>query len=157
MARNIYDAPSRKGRNTLMLGVVGVAAVVIVGGVVWALGQQQAAAAEDWTPRGEPCPVWTGEIPASRSRPDLLSFDYGGARLGRWFGHAQCVELHEGPLPGGGVYHACHFTGPDFVRVELGGQTTIYRPGVGQPAIVTLSKGQARCDTDPRGVAPREP
>ena len=44
MARNMYDAPVKKGRGVAMLGVVGVAAVVLIGGVLAALGQQRTAA-----------------------------------------------------------------------------------------------------------------
>ncbi|MGQ3015892.1 hypothetical protein [Phenylobacterium sp.] len=157
MARNVYDAPVKKGRGLAMLGVVGVAAVVLIGGVLAALGQQRTAAAERWTPQGPECPVWEGPLPVSKSRPDLQSFDYAGVTLGRWFGHANCVELYKTALPGGGVYQACHFTGPDFVRVKVGDQETTYRPGVGKPAIVTIRDGVATCATDPRAAAPAKP
>lgn len=157
MARNLYDAPAKKGRSVAFYGAVALAGVVMVGGVMAMIGQQRNAAAADWTPRGAPCPVWTAELPASRSRPEMESFDYGGANLGRWFGHAQCVELHKGPLPGAGVYHACHFTGPDFVRVRIGDTEATFRPGVGKPVIVTLRDGEAACALDPRTVPPRKP
>lgn len=157
MARNIYDAPKAKGRGAVLYGVLGLSAVVLIGGVLFMLGQQRMAASERWVAQGPECPVWEGPLPVSKSRPELLSFDYGGATLGRWFGHVRCAELYKSPLPGGGVYHACHFTGPDFVRVTIGGEETTYRPGAGKPTIVTIRDGEAYCATDPRKIAPREP
>ncbi|MEH6677227.1 hypothetical protein [Phenylobacterium sp.] len=157
MARNVYDAPVKKGRGLLQLAVVGVAAVVLIGGVLAMLGQQRMASAADWTPRGPECPVWEGPLPVSKSRPELLTFDYGGATLGRWFGHVNCVQVYKTALPGGGIYHACHFTGPDFVRVTVDDQVTTFRPGVGKPAIVTIRDGEVSCATDPRAAAPRKP
>ncbi len=157
MARSVYDAPAKKGQSLAMLAVGGVAFVVVVGGVLAALGQQQMAAVERWTPQGPECPVWEGALPVSKSRPEMLSFDYAGATLGRWFGHANCVQLQKTALPGGGTYQACHFTGPDFVRVKVGDQETTYRPGVGQAAIITIRDGVATCATDPRAAAPAEP
>lgn len=157
MVRNRYDAPAKTGGRAVQFVIMGVAAVTLIGGVLFALGQQRMAAVERWTPQGPECPVWAGPLPVSKSRPDLQSFDYAGVTLGRWFGHASCVELHKTFLPGGGVFQACHFTGPDFVRVKAGGVETTYRPGVGKPTIITIRDGVATCATDPRGTAPANP
>jgi hypothetical protein len=121
----------------VLLLVLGIPAVLS-----WSDWREMQAMRADWAVTGPPCPIGVA-MPPDRRAP--MSFDYGGARLGRRFGHVACLGFHEDGLFDPATYSVCQFSGPAAIKVGLGGRETVYEPGVGRPATVTIRRGQASC------------
>jgi hypothetical protein len=129
------------------LGMVGVLMLVaavpaLVGYLHWSTDQEMRAA---WTVSGPPCPVVSEPAPTIYGSRDPLVFDYGGASFTRRFGHVACIPVVEGPPWNRQVRRICQFTAPDVVAVSTGKRTTLFKPGVGYRATVTVSGDDVAC------------
>lgn len=148
MASPFDPAPKKLGPVSYV--IMAVLAVVVLGGVYAMMSRSNAQELARWTSAGPPCPEGAPPF-ANGAKPKMMTFDYGGAQISRRIGHADCAEVKDGILPGAGLFHACHFTGPDVLHVVSGGNETTYRVGVGQPVTLTLRNGEVGCAIDPPG------
>ena len=142
--------PAPKKLGALSYVIMGVLALVVLGGVYALMSRSHAQELARWTSSGPPCPEGASPY-AGGAKPRMMSFAYGGAQISRRIGHADCAELKDGLLPGGGLFHVCHFTGPDVLHVVIASGETTYRIGVGKPATLTLRDGRVSCAIDPPG------
>lgn len=100
----------------------------------------------EWTLKGPACAVVATPSPvATRRHKPPTTFDYGPVSWTRSFGGASCGAVPENPLWPSSNYHVCRFNNPGAVVVTQGAQKTIFEPGVGQPATVTVRGGKASC------------
>lgn len=148
MASPFDPAPKKLG--VVAYVIMAVLAFVVLGGVYMLMSRSHAQELARWTSSGPPCPEGASPF-AGGAKPKMMTFDYAGAQISRRIGHADCAELKDGLLPGGGVFHACHFTGPDVIHVVNAQTESTYRVGVGKPVTLTLRNGQVSCAIDPPG------
>jgi hypothetical protein len=106
----------------------------------WSAQEEQRQA---WNVSGPPCPVISPAAAFGADTP--YEFSYGGVRFARRFGHASCASPLEGGLIPGAPYRVCQFTGPAVVGVATSEGVTIFKPGVGHRATVTIRDGKASC------------
>ena len=128
------------GLVALLAAVVSIPAITAYG--VWAGVQEMKAL---WSIQGPPCPVVTAPSRMVQGRRPPTSFHYGGAEFAHQVGGASCVAIPEDGLFSHGSYHKCQFNGPAMVAVTVGGQKTIYEPGVGRTVTVTVRHGRPAC------------
>jgi hypothetical protein len=98
----------------------------------------------DWIIAGPPCPPAThswGEIALSR-QPRVV--DYGGMHIAHLFGGADCSPVPEDYFSSK-AYSVCQFTAPVMLAVTAAGRTTLFEPGYGRRATVTLRHGSLTC------------
>ncbi len=130
------------------------AAAVVIGTAVTAISvapnllRQRTAAVADakaWAIEGPPCP----ELPlaeAARQPVATRSFGYAHAGFAYAYGHVACAEIHaEGGRSLFSGFPVCQFTSPGVILVDAAGTTTLFAPGLGERATVTVQDGKARC------------
>lgn len=99
-----------------------------------------------WTLKGPPCAVVATPSPVATRRHKLpMTHWYGDVRFTRSFGAVSCGAVPENPLWPSTNYRVCRFNNPGAVVVAAAGHTTIFEPGPGQPATVTVRHGRASC------------
>lgn len=103
----------------------------------------QEAQRKAWDIAGPACPVIAKSAAFGADTP--YEFSYGGARFARRFGHASCASPLEGGLIPGEPYRVCQFSGPSVVAVAMDGGVTIFKPGTGRRATVTVRNGKPSC------------
>lgn len=103
------------------------------------------AEAKAWTIEGPPCPqLPIGEI--TRQPVAGKSFGYAGSGFAYAYGHVACAEIHaDGGKSLFRGYPVCQFTSPGVVIVDTAGTDTLFVPGLGQRATVSVNDGEARC------------
>ena len=94
---------------------------------------------------GPACPVVRDLSPPPFGARGPKTFDYGGVGFARRYGHVDCVAPTDGPLGDRKVYRVCQFSAPMTVGVTAGGETWLFKPGVGRPATVTVRRGEVTC------------
>lgn len=98
-----------------------------------------------WNISGPACAVIDHPTPALFGAKEPQTFSYGGAGFSRRFGHASCASpLADGLVPGA-PYRVCQFNGPAAVAVTTPAGTTYFKPGVGNPATITIRDGKVSC------------
>lgn len=107
---------------------------------------QWVAEAKAWTIAGPPCPT----RPAAAADPwpygRQPDFGYAGANFRYAYGHVACLEIHDDGGRSATQGHAvCQFTSPAMVAVTVGKTLTVFEPGLGRRATVTVEKGAPRC------------
>lgn len=136
----------RLWRLYLAAGLVGV--VVAVASTAPSVLRQRAAAiaeAKAWAIDGPPCP--NPPISETARQPTAIkSFGYAGSGFAYAYGHVACAEIHadEGRSMMRG-YPVCQFTSPGVVIVETGKTRTLFAPGLGARATVSVQDGAPRC------------
>lgn len=133
-----------RGEAVSMLGVLG-AAISVAAYMAFDNWAAEEAKRMWGAVEGPACPR-VGDL----SRPPFgakgpQTFDYGGASFSRRYGHVYCVAPTEGPPWDQQVYRVCQFTAPMTVGVMAGGETWLFKPGVGRAATVTVRRGEVRC------------
>ena len=127
-------------------GLIGVVAVV-AGSAPNFLRQRAAAVAEAkaWTITGPPCP----QLPISetvRQPTAIKSFGYAGSGFAYAYGHVACAQIHaDGGRAWVRGYPVCQFTSPGVLIVETGANRTLFAPGLGERATVSVQDGAPRC------------
>ena len=106
----------------------------------WSAQEAQRAA---WNIQGPPCPVAATTAAFGGDTPK--AFSYGGAHFARRFGYASCASPLEGGFIPGEPYRVCQFNGPAVLAVTTEAGVTIFKPGAGRRATVTIRDGQASC------------
>jgi hypothetical protein len=109
--------------------------------VVYATWADHRALKDEWRIAGPACP---GPVHAWRWRePDTIH--YKGVAFARQYGGIYCEAVPvENPFSEA-TYPVCQFTGPGRILVTAGARTTIYEPGIGKPATVTVRDGKVSC------------
>lgn len=126
--------------------VIGIG-VAILGSAPNFMRERAAAIADAraWTIEGPPCL----QLPIAetvRQPAAAKAFGYADAGFAYAYGHVACAEIHEN----GGKslfrgYPVCQFTSPGVVIVDAAGRTTLFAPGLGERATVSVRNGEARC------------
>jgi hypothetical protein len=103
------------------------------------------AEAQAWTIPGPPCP----QLPlteAARQPAAQKSFGYAGSGFAYAYGHVACAQIH---ADGGRSLvlgnPVCQFTSPGVVMVDTGRTRTLFAPGLGSRATVSVQDGAPRC------------
>jgi hypothetical protein len=100
----------------------------------------------EWTIKGPPClPVAQASPLGIRRHKPPTTFQYHEVSFTRSFGGASCWSVPENAFWPSENYRVCRFNNPGAVVVKTGGTTTIFEPGVGLPATVTVRGGKASC------------
>jgi hypothetical protein len=60
-------------------------------------------------------------------------------------GDVECAAVPESNPFDSSHYTACQFDAAGAVEVSYGGRTTVFEPGVGHGAVVTIRKGEVSC------------
>lgn len=127
-------------------GFIGV--VAVVAGSTPNFLRQRAAAIDEaraWTIVGPPCP----QLPMTetvRQPTAIKSFGYAGSGFAYAYGHVACAQIHaDGGRSWVRGYPVCQFTSPGVLIVESGGTRTLFAPGLGRRATVSVEDGAPRC------------
>lgn len=123
----------------LMLVILSIPAFLIY--ETWS---EQAAMRRAWNIAGPACPTAEAS-PALFGARGPKTFDYGEVRFARRFGHVSCVAPPERGMVSDKVYRVCQFTAPAALSVTAEGRTSLYKPGVGRRATITVRDGQVSC------------
>jgi len=110
--------------------------------------RQRAAAiaeAKAWTIDGAPCP----RLPMAetvRQPTATKTFGYAGAGFAYAYGHVACAQIHaDGGRSLFRGYPVCQFTSPGVLIVDTSRGRTLFAPGLGKRATVTVEDGAAQC------------
>jgi hypothetical protein len=135
--------------------LIGFVLVSLVGTALGAGSAVKDAAdqkAEDayWDVTGPPCPQETREVFLTGDLQPGHGFNFEGVGFADAFGAAECRAYGDRRSS----YRKCMFTSPGAVRVRAGGAEAFYRPGIGQPATVSVSAGKITCVLASRVTGP---
>lgn len=138
------NALRERSETASMLGVLALVAAIPAYIVVeaWAGAEAMKRA---WAVEGPACPVLTDVSRPPFGTRGPKRFDYGGASFARRYGHVDCMAATEGPLGRRQIYRVCQFAAPSVVSVTVENRTTVFKPGVGRPATVTVRRGEVTC------------
>lgn len=107
---------------------------------VWSTQEGERTA---WNITGPDCPVIAKGAAFGADTPK--EFSYGGARFARRYGYASCASPLEGGFIPGEPYRVCQFNGPAVLAVATEAGVTVFKPGVGRRATVTIRDDQVSC------------
>lgn len=100
---------------------------------------------KEWTISGPACPVVAQISIAARGAKPPPPFDFLGAHFAYQIGDVECAAVPE-ENPFDSSHHAvCQFDAAGAVEVTSGGRLTIFEPGVGHGAMVTIRRGEVSC------------
>jgi hypothetical protein len=100
---------------------------------------------KEWTIAGPACPVVARMSPSARGLKPPAPFTYRGARFAYQIGDVECAAVPERNVFDSSHYTACQFDAAGAVEVTSGRRTTIFEPGVGHGALVTVRRGAVTC------------
>jgi hypothetical protein len=130
---------------TLAILVVLLAVVGIPISVGYATWKDHQSIRREWMVAGTPCPVKASLSAAARGAKPPPAFVYRGAAFAYQIGDVECVASPEKSLFDPSHYTVCQFDAPGAVEVSSTGRTTLFEPGIGHGAAVTVRKGQVSC------------
>ena len=124
-------------------GIVGVLLLVAfiplqVGYGTWA---EHRALTDEWKIAGPACP---GKVHDWRWSPPR-TIRYKGVGFSRQYGGIYCEAVPEPGLLSKATYPVCQFSGPARIIVTTADRSTVYEPGIGKRATVTVRKGKVSC------------
>jgi hypothetical protein len=126
----------------LLLFVALASIPLTVGVATWA---DHRSLRKEWTIAGPACPVVAQVSPAARGAKPPPPFTYRGARFAYQIGDVECAAVPEENVFDSSHHTVCQFDAAGAVEVTSGGRTTIFEPGVGHGAMVTVRKGGVSC------------
>lgn len=135
----IMDRLQTAGIVLLLLALASIP--LTVGLSTW--NTRQAMRAE-WSPQGPACPVVADISRAALGAKPPPPFIYQDVAFAYQVGDVSCVALPEDYFSGK-TYPICQFDAPAAIKVTVRGQTTIFEPGLGHGATVTIRHGQVSC------------
>ncbi|HEV7386230.1 MAG TPA: hypothetical protein VGN89_15210 [Phenylobacterium sp.] len=100
---------------------------------------------DEWTAVGPACPIVVRATPANRGAKPPRPFVYKGVGFAYQIGDVSCVAAPEKGLFNSRTYPICQFDAPGAIAVTAGGHTTLFEPGIGHSATVTVQRGRASC------------
>ena len=124
----------------ILLAVAGIP--ITVGYSTW---RDRQSIRKEWDVAGPECPVTPGISTAARGAKPPAPFTYRGATFAYQIGDVECVAAPEKSLFDSSAYTVCQFDAPGAVEVMSGGRTTVFEPGIGHGASVTVRKGKVGC------------
>ncbi|HEX5264700.1 MAG TPA: hypothetical protein VFW13_14305, partial [Phenylobacterium sp.] len=98
-----------------------------------------------WDVAGPDCRVAPSVSTAARGAKPPAPFTYRGAAFAYQIGDVECVAAPEKSLLDSSAYTVCQFDAPGAVEVRAAGRTTVFEPGIGHGASVTVRKGKVGC------------
>jgi hypothetical protein len=99
----------------------------------------------EWTVPGPACPVVARISPAARGAKPPPPFTFLGAHFAYQIGDVECAAVPEKNIFDPSHHTVCQFDAAGAVEVTVGRRTTIFEPGVGHGAMVTVRKGEVSC------------
>ena len=97
---------------------------------------------KEWIAVGRNCPVVAAISPAARGAKPPAPFTYKGVSFAFQIGDVACAPVPEKSLFTKVTFPVCQFDAPGAIAVTAGGHTTLFEPGVGRGATVTVHAGQ---------------
>jgi len=98
----------------------------------------------EWAIRGPACPVVPRISRAALGFRPPPPFVYQHVAFAYQIGDVSCEAVPEG-LFNGRTHPVCQFDAPAAIQVIYAGRSTIFEPGVGHRATVTVRDGQVSC------------
>lgn len=98
---------------------------------------------KEWTIAGRACPVVARISPAARGAKPPPPFTYLGTHFAYQIGDVECADVPAESMFDPSHHTVCQFDAAGAVEVTAAGRTTIFEPGVGHGAMVTVRKGGA--------------
>jgi len=105
----------------------------------------------EWLVNGPNCPVVTALSPAARGAKPPAPFVYKDVGFVYQIGDVTCAAVPERSLFSHATFPVCQFDAPAGVAVTVAGRTTVFEPGVGHGATVSVDHGRIACVTS-RGM-----
>lgn len=100
---------------------------------------------KEWIVAGPACPVVARVSLAARGAKPPPPFTYRGAHFAYQIGDVECAAVPEKNVFDSSHYTACQFDAAGAIEVTSGGRTTLFEPGIGHGAMVTVRKGEVAC------------
>lgn len=100
---------------------------------------------KEWTIAGPACPVVTRVSLAARGAKPPPPFTYRDAHFAYQIGDVECAAVPAENIFDSSHHTVCQFDAAGAVEVTNGRRTTIFEPGVGHGAMVTIRKGEVSC------------
>jgi hypothetical protein len=140
---------SRKSRTMRTLQTAGIVLLLMViaamplqvGLATW--GAHQSLKTE-WAIRGPACPIVPQISRAALGFKPPPPFVYRHVGFAYQIGDVSCEAVPEGWFTGA-THPVCQFDAPAAIRVTYAGRSTIFEPGVGHRATVTVRGGKVSC------------
>jgi hypothetical protein len=101
--------------------------------------------AKAWHIKGPPCPALTQADWTAKRWEAKKILDYGGVKIGRAAGDADCADIQQSGGLGLFSDKVCQFTSPAALTVTSKAGTWFFVPGVGQPSTLIIHKDVPRC------------
>jgi len=103
------------------------------------------ATAQEWDIKGPPCPTLTEAEFTAKHLLAPKTFDYDGAKLGRWSGDASCSDVKANGGKGLRTDKICQFANPTVLTVVTPAGRWFYNVGIAQPATVSIHRDTPKC------------
>jgi hypothetical protein len=127
----------------IVLILAAVASIPLTVGVgTWATHR---SLRKEWVVDGPACPAVAQISPAARGAKPPPPFTYRGTHFAYQIGDVECAPVPEKNPFDSSHYTVCQFDAAGAVEVTQGGHTTIFEPGVGHGAMVTVRRGDVSC------------
>jgi hypothetical protein len=150
---NVRSSPATRTAGRLIAWLRSLGALLILAPLLCALPafvvfqnwSEATALAKEWTLEGPPCPVVDkpSRLAIRRKRP--MTMQYGGATFTRSFAAVSCGAVPINPYWPSENYYVCRFNNPGAVVVQAAGRRVTFEPPVGEPATITVRRGQVSC------------
>ncbi len=124
----------------LLLAIAGIP--ISIGYSTW---RDHQSLREEFTAAGPACPVVAEPSLAARGAKPPPPFTYRGTHFAYQIGDVECAAAPEESPFDSSSYTACQFDAPGALEVTTGGRTTVFEPGIGHGAMVTVRKGRVSC------------
>jgi hypothetical protein len=139
------------GRRRRLMGALQTLGVLVllaaIAGIPLAVGvntfMDHRSLKKEWTLAGRACPVVARISPAARGAKPPPPFTYLGTHFAYQIGDVECADVPAESVFDPSHHTVCQFDAAGAVEVTTGGRTTIFEPGVGHGAMVTVHKGGA--------------
>lgn len=148
--RRARDDLARRLQIPALLAVLGAVASIPMT-VIYSTWSDHRSLRAEWTAAGPACPAVSRPSLAALGAKPPPPFTYRGAHFAFQIGDVECAAVPEANPFDSGHYTACQFDAAGAVEVTSGGRTTIFEPGVGRGAMVTIRKGEVSCVVEAPG------
>jgi hypothetical protein len=133
-----------KRRAPVIPVVMGVLAVVVVGGWLVAMRHTAEDKARAWTPAGPPCPAISQAAYLASGFSASNHVDFDGVGFSRAYGYTVCSDINDDGGRSASESPVCQFNDPGALDIVTAQGHSYYLPRT-QPATVVISHGRASC------------
>lgn len=138
--------PRRFGVAHAILAVAAITAVIGFGTFQFVQTRNaNVGQAKAWDIKGPPCPALTQADWTAKHWEAKKTLDYGGVKIGRVAGDADCADIKQAGGTGLFSDKVCQFTSPAALTVTSKAGTFFFVPGVGQPSTLIIHQDVPRC------------